>query len=144
MPDKLTPNTRELYASHIPALVTLMKLGWEYHPPVRVMAWRDGSTREVLLRPLLVEYLRRHRFEYKGERHSLSSEGIHQVVTTLASPGMAEGLMAANEAVHDMLTLGITVNEFMPDGKRHAVTVPLIDWDAVEHNRFLLTDEFQV
>jgi len=139
-----TPNTRELYSSHIPALVMLIKLGWEYYPPRQLAEWRGGSTREVLLRPLLVEFLRRHRFEYKGETHRLSSEGIHQVVTTLASPGMAEGLMAANETVHDMLTLGITVNEFMPDGKRHAVTVPLVDWNDVERNRFLVTDEFEV
>ena len=138
------PNTLELYASHIPALVTLMKLGWEYHPPARVVEWRGGSTREVLLRPVLVDYLRRHRFEYKGETHPLSSEGIHQVLTTLASPGLAEGLMSANETVHDMLTLGITVNEFMPDGKRHAVTVPLVDWDDVGRNRFLVTEEFEV
>ena len=139
-----TPNTRELYAAHIPALVTLVKLGWAYHPPAQMAEWRDGSTREVLLRPLLVEFLRGHRFKYKGETHRLSSEGIHQVVTTLASPGMAEGLMAANETVHDMLTLGITVNEFMPDGKRHAVTVPLVDWSDVGRNRFLVTDEFEV
>jgi len=142
--NSLAPNTRELYASHVPALAMLMKLGWEYCSPARVTEWRAGSTREVLLRPVLVDYLRRHRFEYKGERHPLSSEGIHQVVTTLASPGLGEGLMSANQAVHDMLTLGITVNEFMPDGKRHAVTVPLVDWTDIGRNRFLVTENFEV
>ena len=139
-----TPNTSELYASHIPALVTLMKLGWAYRSPARVMAWRGGSTREVLLRPVLMDFLRQHRFEYKGESYPLSSDGIQQVVATLSAPALAEGLMSANESVHDMLTLGITVNEFMPDGKRHATTVPLVDWKDLEQNSFLVTEEMEV
>ena len=144
MSQKLTPNTSELYASHIPALVTLVKLGWEYRSPAQVMEWRGGSTREVLLHPVLVDFLREHRFEYKGETYPLSSDGIQQVLTTLASPGLAEGLMSANEAVHDMLTLGITINEFMPDGKRHATTVPLVDWKQLDKNSFLVTEEMEV
>ena len=139
-----TPNSSELYASHIPALVTLMKLGWGYRSPAQVMEWRGGSTREVLLRPVLIDFLRQHRFEYKGEPYPLSSDGIQQVLTTLAAPGLAEGLMSANEAVHDMLTLGITVNEFMPDGKRHATTVPLVEWKDPENNSFLVTEEMEV
>lgn len=139
-----TPNSSELYASHIPALVMLMKLGWGYRSPAQVMAWRGGSTREVLLRPVLIDFLRQHRFEYKGETYPLSGEGIQQVLTTLAAPGLAEGLMSANEAVHDMLTLGITVNEFMPDGKRHATTVPLVSWEDIERNSFLVTEEMEV
>ncbi len=139
-----TPNTSELYASHIPALTMLMRLGWGYRSPAEVMALRDGSTREVLLRPVLIEFLREHRFEYKGKSYPLTSEGIQQVLNTLAAPGLAEGLMPANEAVHDMLTLGITVNEFMPDGKRHSVTVPLVDWQAVEQNSFIVTEEMEV
>lgn len=144
MPENLIPNTSELYASHIPALVTLMKLGWEYRSPAQVMSWRGDSTREVLLRPVLIEFLRQHRFEYKGETYPLSSDGIQQILTALAAPGLAEGLMSANEVVHDMLTLGITVNEFMPDGKRHATTVPLVDWEEIERNSFLVTEEMEV
>ncbi len=139
-----TPNTSELYASHIPALAMLMRLGWNYRSPPEVMALRDHSTREVLLRPILIDFLRQHRFDYKGTAYPLSSEGIQQVLTTLASPGLAEGLMPANEAVHDMLTLGITVNEFMPDGKRHAVTVRLVNWEATEQNSFIVTEEMEV
>jgi len=139
-----TPNTSELYASHIPALAMMMRLGWDYRSPAEVMALRDTSTREVLLRPVLIEFLRQHRFEYKGKDYPLSGEGIQQVLTTLASPGLAEGLMPANEAVHNMLTLGITVNEFMPDGKRHATTVPLVNWHTIEHNSFIVTEEMEV
>lgn len=139
-----TPNTSELYASHIPALAMLMRLGWEYRSPVEVMALRDHSTREVLLRPVLIEFLRQHRFDYKGKTYPLSNEGIQQILTTLASPGLAEGLMPANEAVHDMLTLGITVNEFMPDGKRHSTTVPLVNWQDIESNSFIVTEEMEV
>jgi type I restriction enzyme R subunit len=98
-----TPNTSELYASHIPALAMLVRLGWEYRSPLEVLKLRDNSTREVLLRPVLIEFLRQHRFEYKSKTYPLSNEGIQQILTTLASPGLAEGLMPANEAVHDCL-----------------------------------------
>lgn len=139
-----TPNTSELYASHIPALAMLVRLGWEYRSPIDVLKLRDNSTREVLLRPILIEFLRQHRFEYKGKSFPLSNEGIQQILTTLASPGLSEGLMPANEAVHDMLTLGITVNEFMPDGRRHATTVPLVNWQDIEQNSFIVTEELEV
>ncbi|MBM68149.1 MAG: DEAD/DEAH box helicase [Haliea sp.] len=139
-----TPNTSELYASHIPALAMLVRLGWEYRSSTDVLKLRDNSTREVLLRPVLIEFLRQHRFEYKGKSYPLSNEGIQQILTTLASPGLAEGLMPANEAVHDMITLGITVNEFMPDGKRHATTVPLVNWQDIEQNSYIVTEELEV
>lgn len=139
-----TPKTSELYASHIPALAMLVRLGWEYRTPETVMALRGNSTREVLLRPVLIEFLRQYRFDYKGKEYPLSSEGIQQILTTVAAPGLSEGLMSANEAVHDMLTLGITVNEFMPDGKRHATTVPLVDWSDAQRNSFLVTEEMEV
>ncbi|MCP1728441.1 type I restriction enzyme R subunit [Natronospira proteinivora] len=140
----VTPNTSELYASHIPALAMLIRLGWEYRSPSAVMELRGDSTRDVLLRPKLIDFLRQHRFEYKGKEYPLSSEGIQQILNTLSSPGLVEGLMPANEAVHDMLTLGITVNEFMPDGKRHPTTVPLVNWQAIEQNSFIVTEEMEV
>ena len=59
--DKMTPNTSELYATHIPALAMLIRLGWDYRSPETLMGLRDGSTREVLLRPILIDYLRQYR-----------------------------------------------------------------------------------
>ena len=47
---KLTFNPRETYASHIPALVSLMKRTWDQRPPTRVTEWRCGHLRELLRR----------------------------------------------------------------------------------------------
>lgn len=140
----ITPNTTELYASHIPALATLINLGWRYLSPAKVLELRNQSTREVLLKPVLIDFLKQHRFEYKGEHYPLTADGIQQVLNALSSPGLAQGLMTANEAVHDMLTLGVTVNEFMPDGRRHAATVPLLDWHEPDNNHFQITEEMEI
>ena len=80
-----TPNTSELYASHIPALVTLMKLGWAYRSPARVMAWRGGSTREVLLRPVLMDFSASIASSTRA-RYPLSGDGIQQVVALSRRP----------------------------------------------------------
>lgn len=48
----MTPNPRELYASHIRALVILMKPGWKCHPPVRDNEMVRRAAREVQLMPV--------------------------------------------------------------------------------------------
>ena len=76
-----------------------------------------GSTREVLLRSRLVEVLQTRRYEYKGQSYPLSSSGIEQIVRELSALSLAEGLLPANERLYGKLALGITVTEFMPDGR---------------------------
>ncbi|TDX22943.1 type I restriction enzyme R subunit [Modicisalibacter xianhensis] len=139
----LIPNTTELYASHIPALATLINAGWIYLPPSRVAELRR-SNREVVLKPLLYRWLQKHRFEYRGEWYPLSADGIQQVISTVTSLGLGEGLMVANQRLHEHLTLGVTVTEFMPNGQKHAVTVPLVEWNDVKGNDFQVTEEFEV
>ena len=87
-----------------------------------------GNTREVLLKPRLIEVLQTRRYQYKGEWYPLSPSGIDQIVRELSALSLAEGLMPANERLYGKLALGITVTEFMPDGKKHQPTIPVIDW----------------
>jgi len=61
----------------------------------------------------------------------------------LSSPQLQEGLDVANEKIYNAITLGITVTEFI-DGKKHSVTVPIIDWNEPERNSFLVTEELEV
>ena len=138
----MTPSTQELLTSHLPALRLLMLLGWDYLPPQCITPMR-GSLREVLLKPLLLDWLRSYRFEYKGTQHGLSSSGMEQVLRTL-QPTLKDGLLKANESVYRHLCLGITITEFMPDGNKHNATVPLLDWENPERNRFSVTDEYEV
>jgi hypothetical protein len=45
----IASNTAELYSSHIPALATLVSLGWDYLSPEDCLAARGGN-QEVVLR----------------------------------------------------------------------------------------------
>ncbi|MBY8977394.1 type I restriction endonuclease subunit R [Rhodobacteraceae bacterium NNCM2] len=136
------PDTREEAAAKLPALHVLMAMGWEYLSPSECLNLR-GSERAVLLEPVLRQWLGAHRFDYKGATYPLSSAGIDQVIRTISSTDLGEGLIQANKAIFQHLTLGITVTEFV-DGQRTSVTVPLIDWAKVEANRFQVTEELSV
>lgn len=137
-----TPDTAELYSSHVPALATLIAMGWGYLSPAECMAARGGN-QGVLLMPALVEALRARTFDYKGKTYPLSTNAIDQIVRELASPALNEGLLTANERLYNALTLGVTVTEFV-DGKRHSVTVPIIDWQHPLANRFTATEEVEL
>jgi type I restriction enzyme, R subunit len=138
----ITPNAAELYSAQIPALATLLSLGWEYLSPSDCLALRDGNS-GVLLRSVLVEQLRTRRFDFKGQSQLLSTNAIDQIVRELTSPAMHEGLLVANERLYNALTLGVTVTEFV-DGKKTSVTVPIIDWLRPTANSFLITEELEL
>lgn len=138
-----TPNSREQYSAHLPALHMLCNLGWNFLTTAQALALR-GSTREVLLKPRLIEVLQTRRYEYKGEWFPLSPSGIDQIVREVSALNLAEGLMPANERLYGKLALGITVTEFMPDGKKHQPTIHLIDWANPAANRWDVTEELEV
>jgi len=137
-----TPNTAEIYSAHIPALHTLINLGWEYLPPAKCLELREGN-KAVVLKGILVDALKKRRFEYKGQSYPLSTNAIDQIVRDLSAPAMQEGLLTANEKLYHALTLGITVTEFV-DGKKYSPTVQIIDWETPENNSFLITEELEV
>lgn len=136
------PATREEAAAKLPALHVLMAMGWEYLSPKAALEMR-GSARGVVLVDVLRQRLAAHRFDYKGQRYPLSANGIDQVLREITSPKLGEGLIAANKAIYQHLTLGITVTEFV-DGHKTAVTVPLMDWADVGGNTFHVTEELSV
>ncbi|HSX93469.1 MAG TPA: HsdR family type I site-specific deoxyribonuclease [Hydrogenophaga sp.] len=138
-----TPNSREQYSAHLPALHLHCNLGWNFLTTEQALTLR-GSTREVLLKGRLVEVLQTRRYEYKGEWYPLSPSGIEQIVRELSALSLAEGLMPANERLYGKLALGITVTEFMPDGKKHQPTIAVIDWTDPSSNRWDVTEELEV
>lgn len=138
-----TPNSREQYSAQLPALHLLCNLGWNFLTTAQALTLR-GSTREVLLKPRLIEVLQTRRYQYKGEWYPLSPSGIDQIVRELSALSLAEGLMPANERLYGKLALGITVTEFMPDGKRHQPTIAVIDWTEHAANSWDVTEELEV
>ncbi len=139
----MIPNTKELFSSHIPALQLLMNMGYAYLSPDEALKQRGNNTGEVLLREVLISELCKRCFTWKGKTYPLSNNAIDEIVRQLASPGLSEGLLTANERIYNRLTLGITVTEFI-DGKKAQPTIPVIDWQNPENNRFHVTDEFTV
>lgn len=138
-----TPNSREQYSAHLPALHLLCNLGWNLLNTAQALALR-GNTREVLLKGRLIEVLQTRRYEYKGDWYPLSPSGIEQIVRELSALSLTEGLMPANERLYGKLALGITVTEFMPDGKKHQPTIAVIDWTDASANRWDVTEELEV
>ncbi|ALU87263.1 type I site-specific deoxyribonuclease [Herbaspirillum rubrisubalbicans M1] len=137
------PQTREQYSAHIPALHLLINLGWHFLNTAQALALR-GSTREIILKTRLIEVLQTRRFDYKGESFPLSPGGIDQILRQVQAVNLTEGLLPANERVYQMLTLGVTVTEFMPDGKKHQPTIALVDWHDPTANRWDVTEELEV
>lgn len=138
----MTPEPREQYSSHIPALKTLLAMGWEFLSTADCLAKR-GSTRELILRDELIAALQQRRFDYKGKTYPLSANAIEQIVRELSAPGLNEGLLSASERLYEKLCLGITVTEFI-DGKRHGATIAVIDWKDPTQNRFQVSEEVEV
>jgi len=138
----MRPKVREESGSKIPALSTLSNVGWEYLPPADARGQRKSKT-SFVLRGVLAGALGERTFEYGGVVHALSAGSIDRLITELSSPATNEGLLTAAQQFHNQLTLGITVTEFIA-GKRHNVTVPIIDWNDPSANSFHVTEEFPV
>lgn len=137
------PRTDEESQAKVPALALLMKLGWSYLAPNVCLAARGGE-KAVLMQDVLIQWLSAYRFIYRGGEHSLSSSGMSQVLKKITDVGLAEGLTQANERATKHLTLGVTINEFMPDGNRESVTIPLIDFTQPQRNLLHVTEELSV
>lgn len=138
----IAPSTAEQYSAQIPALQTLISLGWTFLSASDCYNLR-GGTNAVILKNFLIEALRKRRFEFKRQTYPLSTNAIDQIVRDLSSPLMQEGLLTANERLYNALILGVTVTEFV-DGKKHSATIPIIDWEDIESNSFIVTEEFEV
>ncbi|WP_232062253.1 type I restriction endonuclease subunit R [Variovorax sp. PBS-H4] len=125
------------------ALHMLCNLGWNYISATECSRLR-GSAREVLLKPRLIEVLQTRRFEYNGDVFPLSPSAIDQILRELMTVRLGEGLLPANERIYAKLAYGITVTEFMPDGRRHQPTIQVIDWTDPSANRFDVTEQLRV
>ncbi len=133
----------EPYGAQASALHLLANLGWNFIDAADGLAQR-GSSREVLLKTRLIEVLQSRRFDYKGASYPLSPGGIDQILRELSALGLGDGLLAANEELYAKLAFGITVTEFMPDGRKHRPTVAVIDWSDARANHFDVTPQPRV
>ncbi|MEN9358723.1 MAG: hypothetical protein RL095_258 [Verrucomicrobiota bacterium] len=132
---------QEEYSSKIPALALLSQLGWSFLSPDQALAARSGKTHEVVLREVLRGELRQRRFPHAGGLHALSEAAIDDIINHVATPPLNEGLGKANETLSNALIYGVSTTVFV-EGKKLSPTIPLIDWEKPENNRFHFTEEF--
>lgn len=140
-------NFAEESASKIPALTLLTTLGYQFIPPsqcnaMRTKATSNKATAQVVLLPIMREFLAKQTFPFEGKQHHLSSSAIDNVMHEL-NPAMNLGLKIANETLYDAMLYGVSVTEFI-DGKKASPTIHLIDWEYIENNAFHCTEELVV
>lgn len=137
------PKFQEEYSAKIPALTLLHNLGWCFLSPEQALAARNGKTSEVVFREVLREELRKRRYIFAGKPRVFSEQVIDNVIAELCSPALNEGLGIANEKIYNHLLYGMSVKEFV-DGKKINPTLQIIDWENINNNSFLFTEEFNV
>ena len=133
----------EKYLSQIPALQQLINLGFEYITPEQAMTQRGGQLVNVLLEETLREQLRRiNRIRYKGREYQFSEENIQSAIRKIRNIPY-QGLQKTNEAVYDLLTLGVALEQTI-EGDSKSFSLNYIDWKQPTNNRFQVTAEFPV
>ena len=136
---------QEEYSSQIPALRTLINLGYRYLSNEEVMTQRQGRTTNVLLEPILKEQL--HKLNEirvsSSQTERFSKSNIDEAVMRLKEIPFEKGYLSASEYIYELLTLGTTLNQII-DGNRREYTLQYIDWKNIDNNVFHLAEEFSV
>lgn len=128
----------------IPFIEQMKGLGWEYLEGDRDVPQftERGSFREVLLRDRLrsaIKLVNRDEADVPWVDDARADRAILEL-ERLAVPG---GLVAANEAVMDLLVNGVAMQGEEHHGGRD-VTVHFIAWDRPERNDYLAINQFRV
>ncbi|TRZ41671.1 type I restriction endonuclease subunit R [Robertkochia solimangrovi] len=133
----------EYHDSQAPALTLLQKMGWTYISPEETINQRDGLLSNVILEDILAERLHAiNTFEYKGDPYKFSQSNIQSAITALKNVPEG-GLIATNEKVYDLITLGKSYSETI-NGDKKSFSLRYIDWLHPENNSYHVTEEFVV
>ena len=142
-----TPSFREDLDSQIPAIKLLINLGYEYLTQEEVMLARGGKLSNVVLDGVLETQLGKiNRITTKGKEHSFSETNIRAAVQALKDQTPNQGLVATNEAIFDLITLGKSFEETI-DGDTKSFTLQYVDWNPETfstNNVFHVAEEFVV
>lgn len=133
----------EKYLSQIPALQVLVNLGFEYLTPDEALAARGGKAGNVLLEEVLRGQLKKlNRIQHKGGVWLFSEENIQSAIQRLKNVKY-DGLLKTNEAVYDLLTLGVALEQSI-EGDVKSFTLNYVDWKNPANNVYHVTAEFSV
>ena len=133
----------EKYLSQIPALQVLVNLGYQYLAPAAALAARGGKTGNVLLEEILRERLKKlNRIQHKGGSYLFSEENVQTAIQRLKNVKY-DGLLKTNEAVYDLLTLGVALEQSI-EGDLKSFSLNYVDWRNPENNVYHVSAEFAV
>lgn len=133
----------EKYLSQIPALQVLINLGYRYLSPADALAARGGRSGNVLLEEILREQLKQsNRIQHKGGSYLFSEENIQSAIQRLKNIKY-DGLLRTNEAVYDLLTLGVALEQSV-EGDQKSFTLNYVDWRNPANNVYHVAAEFAV
>lgn len=133
----------EKYLSQIPALQVLVNLGYQYLTPAEGLAARGGRASNVLLEEVLREQLKKlNRIQHKGGSYLFSEENLQSAIQRLKNVKY-DGLLKTNEAVYDLLTLGVALEQSI-EGDLKSFTLNYVDWRNPGNNVYHVAAEFAV
>lgn len=135
---KRKPKGPEGEHSQFPAIELLQDLGWSFVEPEDLDIERDGNIRAIMLEGRL-------RTAIKKLNPDIPDDAVNQMVQAVMQPhshGEATtGLLAANEKVHTLITMGYAYK--MPDGSA-TPTYRYIDFTNIDANDYACTMEYRV
>lgn len=139
-----TPSFQEDHISQIPALHFLQNIGYTYLSPDEAKQLRGGKFSNVLLRPILEEQLQKNnQIRYKGKTYKYSDSNIQAGIAALKDVPLQEGLIAANESIYNLLTMGKAMEQTI-EGDKKSYTLQYINWKEWDKNVFHVTEEFKI
>lgn len=133
----------EKHLSQLPALQVLVNLGYQYLTPAEALAARGSKAGNVLLEEILREQLKKlNRIQHKGGSYLFSEENIQSAIQRLKNVKY-DGLLKTNEAVYDLLTLGVVLEQSI-EGDLKSFTLNYVDWRNPQNNVYHVAAEFAV
>ncbi|MCB0523663.1 MAG: type I restriction endonuclease subunit R [Saprospiraceae bacterium] len=140
-----TPSFKEDHISQIPALQTLVHLGYTYLSPLESERLRGAKTTNVLLEDVMRKQLKEiNSIRVSTTKTSIfTDENIERGILALKNLPMNEGYIVACERAYNLLTLGQALEQSV-DGDKKSFTLQYIDWKNIRNNVFHITEEFSV
>src|SRR5689334_17271418 len=141
------PSFREDHASQIPAIQTLINLGYEYISTEEAVRLRGGKLTGVLLDGVLEAQLPKlNAIQTKGQTYPFSEGNIQSGIAALKDV-FYDGLVRTNEKVYDLLTLGRSLPQTIL-GDTKSYPFRYIDWERAgtpgDPNVYHVTAEYRV
>jgi type I restriction enzyme R subunit len=131
------------YLSQIPALHTLIKLGYQYIPPSEAFKFRKENLSSVLLEDILEMQLRKlNRIYYRKKVYAFSDENISLAIEKLRRLCTNSTIQTIQE-IYDLITLKQSFIQTI-EGKTRGFDLFYIDWKNWENNVYHCTSEYQV